>query len=347
VIKAQTGSGKTLAFLLPVIQNLKDSDPPCSHIVIVPTRELATQVYKEVIKYGVDRHSVARRVGGFENGSLRSSPILIATPKRLLKVVEEHSGRFSGVKTVIMDEVDQLLCGSAQKTRMSRDRRPTMKVCDLLQLNKSADWRRRTKTQVVVTSATITEQVLDKLYAIGFTDQSPFIDLTPENGVIPENIKHHHMSVGTSKIRQIISMFKIMKLNSTLVILRGNECQDQAVEEFREQGFNTRALSTQMKLVSDNVFFSDFECGEVQIVVASEEEVRGLDFPFLNTIFLSFVPDHVSNYVHLAGRAGRGGQPARVVTLLNEADYQEELVRYKRMLLEARAKSVKLETRFS
>ena len=136
VIAAQTGTGKSLAYLLPIIQTMSSSR--CSHLIVVPTRELAAQVHKELIKYGVHTDAVSRAVSGLNELNERSpsavlkSPIIIATPKRLLDLLDNNPKHFRRVKTVVLDEVDKLLLGSNlkadNKKGMSKKTRPTEKV---------------------------------------------------------------------------------------------------------------------------------------------------------------------------------------------------------------------------
>ena len=137
VIAAQTGTGKSLAYLLPIIQTM--SSNPCSHLIVVPTRELAAQVHKELIKYGIHSDDVSRAVSGLNELNERSqsavlkSPIIIATPKRLLDLMDNNPKHFRRVKTVVLDEVDKLLLGSNlkadNKKGISKKTRPTEKVC--------------------------------------------------------------------------------------------------------------------------------------------------------------------------------------------------------------------------
>ena len=112
VIEAETGSGKTLTYLLPVLQNLGNRS--CSTIIVVPTRELASQVYNEILKFLPDRRLAVRYVSGIDDGqerkletALRESHVIIGTPKRLIEIFEERSGNFRNVRCIVLDEVDK------------------------------------------------------------------------------------------------------------------------------------------------------------------------------------------------------------------------------------------------
>ena len=206
--------------------------------------------------------------------------------------------------------------------------------------------------QVVATSATISKDVLHKLYDIGFTDQSPYFNVIAENEIVPANIKHNHMCVGIAKTAQIRLMFQLLRHNSAIVVIPRGDCTERIVEEFKELDFRTMSLSNALKVTSTNPSTQSFadalESGEVQLVVANEDEIRGMDFPFLDTAYLTFSPSHSSHYVHIAGRVGRRGQPARVITLLDDGPkYTQQLKRHQMVLQEVGVKTNKLENTFN
>jgi len=354
VIASQTGSGKTLAYLLPVIQNMKRF--PCSHLIVVPTRELATQVFEEAIKYGVHRDSVSRLVSGVNPENERplrqmlKSPILIGTPNRLFHIVDENPEKFNRVRSITMDEVDKLLLntkilGSKKAKKRSRSLNPD-KIRPMEKLFTMLNHR---GIQNVALSATISTEVVEKLKDISFSNQSLVLDLIPKGGAIPSNIKHHHYcveSMESAKIHTIGQMMDLLNQKSAMVFLKQGDSVEKVVDEFKELGFRSVALHQQLTLPDSspdaNKFYQDFESGEIQIVVTNEDGMRGMDFPSLDTAFITFTPDHHSTYVHLAGRVGRRGQPSRVITMLSGHNYDQEYEAHKGKLDLLGVKSTRL-----
>lgn len=342
IIQSATGSGKTLTFLLPIIENLNQQQRSCSNIIVVPTRELASQTYKEVYKYISDKDFVSRHVSGINeehdtklSRALKHSKILIGTPKKLLEIIENNSGYFRNVRCVVLDEVDRLLplksvrSSSANLAKV----KPTEKLLSMLNFF-------RKNTQYIATSATVPNALLEELKFIGFTKHCEVIKLTPKEfpyGKVPSNIKHNFIPTpdGTpsSKIKMIVQLFRISKEKSVLVFIDNNESVENVVEEFRKMDLNAVALYKELLMPAPYAFANfqkKFKDGVIQIVVATDDTVRGLDFPFISQAYLTYIPKSPDNYLHVAGRVGRQEQSSYVTTLLSESNAKSEKNRLKK-----------------
>jgi len=130
-------------------------------------------------------------------------------------------------------------------------------------------------------------------------------------------------------------MFRHFQEKSILVFVDG-ESVDVTVDMFRRMGFVTKALYKELFEVPSpstlRRFLQQFEEGKIQVVVANEETSRGINFPFLSSVYLTFVPDTAERYVHLAGRCGRLGQRAQVVTLIEDPDDVDVVQKCTRLL---------------
>lgn len=328
IIESATGSGKTLAFLLPILQNI--GKKPCSNIIIVPTRELASQIYKEALKYVSDQSLVSRHCSGINIEhekklihALRDSKLLIGTPKKLLEIVEENIGHFRNVKCAVVDEVDKLLPfkslhGKAQKNRLNKTK-PTEKLLAVLT-------HFRPSMQIIATSATISWKLVQELQDLGLTKSCEVIQLNPldyKHGKIPENISHFFSIApeeeDNSLLKYCSRLFTHAKVSSALVFIARSKSVEMAVEEFKSMGYTASALYKELLMPAPNSFenfLQNFKNGNIQIVVATEETVRGLDFPFVKHVYLTYIPYSVESYVHVAGRAGRLGQNGVVTTII-------------------------------
>jgi len=345
IIESSTGSGKTLLFLLPIIQNL--GSRPCSHIIIVPTRELVSQIYKEFLSYGMGNDIVSRHVSGNDEGTgkklssaLKNCKILIGTHKRLLEIVESNPDYFKQVRTIVTDEVDKLLPVNKQIAKI------TKKLLAMLTIY-------RKNIQFIATSATIPNRLVKDLKGMAFARDAALVRLTPESykhGRMPENIRNLFTVVPEadefSKSRIIGHLFKQTKENSMLVFIHHDESVDNIVDKFVEMGFVAKALYKELSLPTLDAyekFKKQFEDGVVQVVVSAEATVRGMDFPFLSSIYLTFVPDTPEKYLHLAGRAGRLGQPAKVLTVIGDYNAKADTDHLKSRLSLLHAKATRLE----
>lgn len=342
VVQSATGSGKTLTFLLPIIQNLNQQQRSCSNIIVVPTRELASQTYKEVCKYISNKEFVSRHVSGVNDEhdtklsrALKYSKILIGTPKKLLEIIENNSGYFRNIQCVVLDEVDRLLplkAISSSSTNLAKVK-PTEKLLSMLNFF-------RKNTQYIATSATVPNALLEELKFIGFTKHCQVIKLIPKEfpfGKVPSNIRHNFIitpdDTPYSKLKMIVQLFRISKEKSVLVFIDNSESVENVVEEFRKMDLNAVALYKELLLPAPNSFENfqkKFEDGIIQIVVATDDTVRGLDFPFISQAYLTYIPKSPHNYLHVSGRVGRLQQTSYVTTLLSESSDKSEKKRIKK-----------------
>ncbi|XP_066924226.1 DEAD-box ATP-dependent RNA helicase CshB-like [Clytia hemisphaerica] len=355
IIESETGSGKTLTYLLPILQNLGNRS--CSNVIVVPTRELASQVYNEILKYLPDRRLAVRYVSGIDelqerkiDTALRESNVVIGTPKRLLEIFETKSGYFRNVRRIVLDEVDKLLpIKSLDKIGMAKTKPADKLLAMLTFYNKRA--------QMIATSATVSYKLIQELQDRGFTKRSSVIKCSPDeykHGKVPNNIQHlfvvseattsPHGIMG-NKIKMITQLFRQSNERSTLVFIPRELSVQNVADIFQEMGFAAVALYKKVLLPSSNEFekfLEAFKEGEIQIVVCTEETVRGMDFPFINRAFLTYIPTLPEDYVHVAGRVGRANRKGIVTTVLDGADEQSERKRLKRRLAALKIKARKI-----
>ncbi|XP_065674418.1 uncharacterized protein LOC100214478 [Hydra vulgaris] len=355
IIESSTGSGKTLAFLIPIVNDLGPSS--CSNIILVPTRELASQIYKEIMKYIDNPHLVSRYVSGIDDeqerklkNALRDCKVLISTPKRFLEIIEENSGHFRKVKRLVLDEVDKLLpftshYSKAQRKRVSKPK-PAEKIINMItHYNKNV--------QLIATSATISQNLVHELQDLGFQKNCPVFKLYPDQyryGRVPDNIKNLFTVVSgnnlESKLRWCIKLFEYQKLTSVLLFVSREESVEKTVELLKDMGYMASALYKELLVPSSQMvdrFLQDFKTGVIKFVVSNEETVRGMDFPFVDTVYMTYVPDSPEAYLHVAGRVGRLGRPGTALTFISEENEATELKHLKRRYLLLGIKGKRLE----
>ena len=346
VIEAETGSGKTLTYLLPVLQNLGNRS--CSTIIVVPTRELASQVYNEILKFLPDRRLAVRYVSGIDDGqerkletALRESHVIIGTPKRLIEIFEERSGNFRNVRCIVLDEVDKLLPTKSLNKHNLGKVKPTDKLLSMLVFNNKY-------AQMIATTATLSHLLVQELRDRGFSKKCDVIRCNPKSykhGKIPENIKHFFTVADTAianpngplgnKVKAVARLFRQSGERSALVFIPREQSVQGVVDVFQEMGFAAVSMYKKMLLPSSNEFekfLHSFKEGDIQIVVSTEETIRGMDFPFVTNAFLTYVPELPEHYVHLAGRVGRANRKGAVTVVIDGADQKSERKRLKRRL---------------
>lgn len=342
VIQSETASGKTLTFLLPLIHNfMLTRKTQGSIVIIVPTRELATQIFNTVLSLGVKPSHVSRHVGeSIETCKpedelsdeeitllLKKSRMLIGTPRKLLEIMENNPIAFKSLRAVVLDEVDQLVPNEARNLSKMKDSIKILAFINYLKELYEKEHKKYHHVQLIGTSATMRYSTLNVLLDYGFVQKTEFVSLLPEEcrfGKMPDNIRHFYTivpDVENGKVNTIAQMVLRFREKSVLVVI-GAESVDKTVEQFRNKGVVTTALYREMKVETEKEFKTDFENGSIQVAVINKDAIRGMDIPFVSTIYATYVPKNSDAYLHLAGRAGRRGQTSKVVTLFNQSEHE-------------------------
>ncbi|XP_062510840.1 DEAD-box ATP-dependent RNA helicase CshC-like [Corticium candelabrum] len=338
IIHSETGSGKTLAFLLPALQD--DSKQPLSTVIIVPTRELASQLLREAKLLSRDTTSVPAAVAlvsGVDEHEqyktlLSGTPgIVIGTPKRLMSVIDRHSDLFVNTKRIIIDEVDKVVSPLKQRAgwRKKQSRqwhpRPGTEVAQLIRRVSQAH-----KLHFVSATATISRGLVDELRQIGF--EKLHIISSLDRNIVPSCISHQYsFSVENSehgRINTLYNLFETSGCKSALVFVHRGSSVDQFVSDLQRLGIRAVALwrkAAHPDSADFQTFIEDFKSGEIEIVVANEETVRGLDFHWLTQAYLMDVPRTVDEYLHMCGRVGRQGLKGNATTVISNK--HKDLVR--------------------
>jgi ATP-dependent RNA helicase RhlE len=312
---AQTGTGKTAAFVLPVLQRLAATQPapapttngrparqPVRALVLTPTRELALQVEESVRTYG--RHRPMRSVAiyggvgyGTQVSALRAgTPIVVATPGRLLDHVGQRTIDLSRVEVLVLDEADRML-----DMGFIRDIR---KVLALLP-------RRR---QNLLFSATFSDEIRE--LANGFLVDPATVDVAPRN-TAAELVEQVVIPVDRERKRALLSqLVRSGRINQALVFTRTKHGANRLAEQLGRDGINAVAIHGNKSQGQRVRALDDFKDGRAAILVATDIAARGLDIEALPHVVNYELPMVPADYVHRIGRTGRAGAGGHAVSLV-------------------------------
>ncbi|KAI1522687.1 SrmB Superfamily II DNA and RNA helicase [Pyrenophora tritici-repentis] len=325
VVQAKTGTGKTVAFLLPAIQNLLAGNMPpkgkVAILVICPTRELALQISKECnglttcLPQKMECHTA---FGGTSRASnlnafMKGNPtVLVATPGRLDDILgeEEVRDKFSHLKTMVLDEADQMLdAGFAPAVKKILRRIPP----------KNDGW------QGMCFSATLPKEVLDIAKIVLFPGFTHLSTVDPNEVPTHERVPQFSFSVPT-----VGQTFPAL---SALI----EEEYNQSPTDFKAIVFGTTAngvgllydlyrhalpqfrlfeLHSRMSQPARTRTTKDFKEASSGILFASDVVGRGMDFPNVGLVIQVGLPSSTDQYVHRVGRTARAGKDGRAVLLL-------------------------------
>ena len=312
--KSPTGSGKTLAFAIPIVERTMPSDRRPSALVLVPTRELASQVtedFEPIAK--VKGLSVAAVYGGIplraQAKRCKSAQILVATPGRLQDLSDRRMVDLSGVRTFILDEADRMLDMGFQPQ--------VDRIVKELPRNR----------QTMFFSATLDGRVGE--LARAYTNSPARIE-GESSSLQPAEIDHQFVSVtDDNKVETLVE--HIRTSDSTLVFVRTKRGADRLVRKLERHGVKAAAMHGDMSQKARERALQQFESGKVATLVATDVAARGLDLEDISHVINFDPPDEDKGYVHRTGRTGRAGRSGTAITFVLP-DQQAETSRVARRL---------------
>jgi len=321
---AKTGSGKTASYVLPILtletNNTSEKSRNVSTLIMVPTRELAVQVKEVFQTLGASLGNPVKTMAVFGGVSINPQMknlygvnVLIATPGRLLELVENKAVHLNAVKTLILDEADKLL-NLGFKDEME-------KIFSLLPK----------KRQNLMFSATLNEEVdyINKL-VLNHPEVVNVIPIEEENTLalidqvgyfVTEEKKGpllRHL-IKTEEMEQVlIFVSSIFKADSLEYKLRNNNIDATAIHSKKSQGSRTDSL---MK----------FKNKKLRVLVATDLLARGIDIEFLPYVINYELPRSPKDFVHRIGRTGRAENPGKAITFVTPEDKNHFKVIQKKM----------------
>ena len=319
---AQTGSGKTASYVLPVLSSLNSKkgtkDRQVDVLVIVPTRELAEQVKDVFILFekGLS-HSVKTMAvyGGVsinpQMKALFGISVLVATPGRLLDLVNSNAVHFDKLQTLILDEADKLL-NLGFKDEMNQ-------IFALLPK----------KRQNLLFSATLNEKV-EEIHQILLQDPV-VINVAPKEGTI-DQISQLAYSISEEKKGPFLRyLIKHGELKQVLVFTASSYKADNVADKLRKNGIDASAIHGKKSQNARKKALQDFKAGKLRVLVATDLLARGIDIEFLPHVINYELPRSPKDYVHRIGRTGRAEATGQAITLVTPEDEHHFKIIQKKM----------------
>ena len=318
---AQTGTGKTAAYILPLLTRLAEDnhDPDkLNAIIMAPTRELAQQIDQQMEGFGfyVPFSSVAI-YGGNDGGTwgnqtsgiTKGADIIIATPGRLLSLINIYSPDFSGIKYFILDEADRMLDMGFYDDIMTLVRK----------LPK--DW------QKIMFSATMPNDIRKMARAIMHNPVEVKIAVSRP----PEAINQLAIELNEAdKTETIISLLtnddlspitlSPSPLKKVLVFAGKKQRVKELTHALRNKGIDARQMHSDLDQKDREAVMLDFRNGKVQVLVATDIVARGIDVDDIPLVINYDVPRDAEDYVHRIGRTARAENNGTAITLVSEQD---------------------------
>lgn len=315
---AQTGTGKTAAFILPILQQLSNTHkkiiPGAPRVlVLAPTRELATQIgysfsiYGKYLKFkhavifgGVNQNTQVRAISKGIN-------ILIATPGRLLDLIDQGYVKLLHVEYFVLDEADRMLdMGFIHDVN---------KIISLLPK----------KRQSLFFSATMSQEV-SKLARMLLSNPM-LVEVTPQATIV-EVIEQFVFFVDTeNKDDLLLGLLYHKNLKSVLIFTRTKYRADKVSCMLNKNNINSDALHGDKSQTQRNKVMHDFRSGKLRVLVATDIAARGIDVDDISHVINYDIPNEPENYVHRIGRTARAGAQGAAYSFCaaDERDYLNKI----------------------
>ena len=299
--KAPTGSGKTFAFGLPIVERTTADDGEPSVLILVPTRELASQVAEELTMIGRPKGlKVAAVYGGAPIASQskrsRGAHILVATPGRLQDLIERRLVKLDDIRTLVLDEADRML---------DKGFKPQVdKIVRRLPRNR----------QTMLFSATLDGEVGE--LARAYTSNPGRYEAQLPEGQDQGEIAHTFVAVtAADKLDRLIQELEAER-GLALVFVRTKRGADRLTKKLHQRDVPAAALHGDMNQGQRERALGKFRDGKVTTLIATEVAARGLDLSDITHVIQYDPPEDGKAYVHRVGRTGRAGRSGRGVTFV-------------------------------
>lgn len=318
---AKTGSGKTASYVLPILMNFQEDQALKNRhikvLILTPTRELAIQVREVFHTFGSflpNRIKTLAVYGGVSINpqmiALQGVSILVATPGRLLELIDSKAVHLSDVHTLVLDEADKMLnLGFKEEVDRILAQLPKKRQNLLFSATLSADINN------------INQLLLDDPLVVNIEKEPENIELITQTAYfVPEEKKG-------PLLRYLI---KKNDLKQVLVFTSSTFKADSVTEKLCKNGINAAAIHSKKSQQARTKALEDFKNGKVRVLVATDLISRGIDIQFLPYVINYELPRSPKDYIHRIGRTGRAESPGEAISLIsNEEQHHFKIIQKK------------------
>lgn len=309
---AQTGTGKTAAFAIPILQLLteqKNKTAGIKTLILTPTRELAIQINESFAAYGkflnlknavvfggVSQHSQVQEIK-------RGVDILIATPGRLLDLMNQNIVSLRSLEIFILDEADRMLdMGFIHDVKRIISKLPAQR-------------------QTLFFSATMPPEI-QKL-SDSLLKNPMRVEVTPPSTTVDKIDQSLYFTNKADKPKLLKHLLEDKKIETALVFTRTKHGANKVVKYLLTEDINAAAIHGNKSQAARQKALGDFKNGSLRVLVATDIAARGIDIDELSYVFNFDLPDVPETYVHRIGRTGRAGNSGKAIAFCDIEEKSE------------------------
>ncbi|MCQ2473632.1 MAG: DEAD/DEAH box helicase [Saccharofermentans sp.] len=317
IAKAPTGTGKTFAFGIPIIEYLNLDSKMVQALILCPTRELALQITTELkgLARFIKGFRIASLIGGqsmrLQTERLQKNPqIIVATPGRLIDMVERRLVDISNIYTLVLDEADEML-----KMGFISDIR---KVMALTPKDK----------QIALFSATMPREIQNITWQ--FMQDAAEIDVMPKEEDHPDIDQFIIECPEKDKLNAIVNIMEKESLRKVIVFCNTKTTTSKVGDMLTAKGLSAKVLHGDIGQGARNKVMDQYRADKFDVLVATDVVARGIDVDDIEAIFNYDIPKENELYLHRIGRTARAGKSGKAFSLVAYLDRprMEEIIRY-------------------
>lgn len=309
---AQTGTGKTAAFAIPIIQQLLEQPKQNSKkktikaLIITPTRELAIQIGENIEDYSKFtplKHTVI--FGGVKQGQQvqqlnKGIDVLVATPGRLLDLINQGFIKLNAIEIFVLDEADRMLDMGF--------------INDINRVLKLIPKQR----QSLFFSATMPDNILHLSKKI--LHQPKKVEVSPVSSTAETIQQFVYYTNRSDKKNLLIHLIEENNMDQVLIFAKTKYGADKIVTFFKKNKVNAAAIHGDKSQNQRQKALSSFKAGELKALVATDIAARGIDIQKLKYVINFDIPDVAETYIHRIGRSGRAGEEGIAISISEPED---------------------------
>lgn len=305
VALAQTGTGKTAAYGIPVLQKIDPSDRSTQALILSPTRELCLQISDDLNDFGkyIGGLNVVPVYGGtsIQNQihSLRhGAQVIVATPGRLIDLMNRGAAKLDNVKNVVLDEADEMLNMGFSES-----------------INEIFDGMESGDRNTLLFSATMSKEI-EKIAQNYLHDAKEIVVGSRNEGA--EHVNHIYYMVNAKDkylaLKRIVDYYP--KIYAIIFCRTKKETQEIA-DKLIHDGYNAESLHGDLSQQQRDLTMQKFRQHLTQLLVATDVAARGLDVDDLTHVINYGLPDDIESYTHRSGRTGRAGKNGTSIAIVH------------------------------
>jgi superfamily II DNA/RNA helicase len=307
ILQSQSGTGKTATYLLGVLQLLDMNDNTTQGIIMVPTHDLANQIYKDAVLLSTDLNmSVVKCIGATSlNESIieikKQPHLIIGTVGRIDHMINKKILKTGNVKIVVLDEADEMLSIGFKE-----------KVYDIL-------CKITANFQLCLLSATIPKNIRELMASL---TRNPIEILLRNSEVSVQSIKQFFVDVEKEeyKFDVLLDLYKVISTSQTIIYCNTINKVEWLANKLKENDFPISWVHGEIDHEERNKVVNEFRNGHNRILLTTDLLARGIDIPEISLVINFDLPASKENYIHRIGRSGRFGRKGIAINFVKMDD---------------------------